>query len=66
MGDARFEIRVKKTKVRHRTRWHVVLVANNGEILSTSESLNSLSAARNNIEAQKSLAPVAPVTFAQR
>lgn len=41
---------IRKAKVRRR--WYVVLVADNGEVLSTSELLNSEDAAEENIAAQ--------------
>jgi uncharacterized protein YegP (UPF0339 family) len=43
----RFEIR----KAKLRRRWYVVLIASNGEVLCTSELLNSKAAARTNIAA---------------
>ena len=41
---------IRKAKVRRR--WYVVLVADNGEVLSTSELLNSEKTALENIDAQ--------------
>ena len=45
MSEPRFEIR----KAKLRRRWYVRLVAENGEVLCTSELLNSKHAARVNI-----------------
>lgn len=51
----RFEIR----KARVRRRWYVVLIAGNGEVLATSELLNSKAAARVNVAATISAARAA-------
>lgn len=45
-----------------RRRWWVTLVADNYEVLSHTEQLNSREAAEENIAAQRDLAPGAPVT----
>lgn len=57
----RFEIRETVTPVLRRRRWHTVLIAANGEILMTSEPLNSEASAMHNIEATKALAAAALV-----
>lgn len=55
----RFEIR--KTRRLGRTRWRVVLIAENCEPLNVSEHLNSEAAAHTNVEAVKAVAGDAPV-----
>lgn len=55
MAQPRFVVR--RGKVR-RNRYHVVLVAENGEPLSSSEVLNSIDAVHRNIEAQLEAVPL--------
>ena len=51
----RFEIRKKRNLLTRRLRYWVVLIAENCEVLSTSEVLTSDHAAMVNIEAQKAV-----------
>lgn len=55
MNRPRFQVRRSRLR---RHRWHVVLIAANGEILSTSETLNSIDAVNNNVAAQLAAFPL--------
>ena len=57
----RFEIRKSTNRLTRKTRWRVVLIADNCEPLNVSEHLNSEAAAMTNIEAVKAVALTAPV-----
>ena len=53
----RFEIRRRRSRVTRKYRYWVVLIAENCEVLSTSEQLTSDHAAMVNIEAQMEAVP---------
>ena len=57
----RFEIRKTKSRLTRKTRWRVVLIAENCEPLNVSEHLTSEAAAMTNIEAVKAVAGTAEV-----